>query len=321
MIKNILLYLVVLLCTFVFSIFYYEWFSWYLLVLTLCIPAFSLLISLPFMIYNAIRGFTVYVPEEADMGDDVSVRIAGCKGKGGFCPLIKIKFRLANEFAKSKKTVDFLYSGMLDEHAFRKLPKLTQDCGCVEIKAGYGKVYDMLGIFFVPVKLGFKSQFLIMPKEKKPAVLPDVDNERVIGYKPKPSGFAEEYELREYRSGDSLKNIHWKISAKYDDLVVKEPTVPIYRPLIIKPVITDKAKENNQTFAKLIYTVNYLKKSRAEVYLSCSDDKLIRISGDDDLKDYLLGVYQKKTFDYGMLNRDDNAVMYTITHNSEAVSA
>ena len=271
MIKNILLYLVVLFCTFVFNIFYYQWFSWYLFVLTLCIPLFSLAISLPFMISSAIKGFTVYVPKQAVMGDDLCIRIADGKGGFGFCTLLKINFKLKNEFANKKKSVEFLYSGMLDKYAYKKLPKLTQSCGCIEIKAKYGLVYDMLGIFFIPVKLNFISQFLVMPKEEKPKVLPSVGNELVVGYKPKPSGFADEYELRTYQNGDSLKNIHWKISAKYDDLVVKEPTAPVYRPYIIKPIITNNVTENNRTFAKLAYTMNYLKNSKADVYLCNSD--------------------------------------------------
>lgn len=31
------------------------------------------------------------------------------------------------------------------------------------------------------------------------------------------------YELREYRDGDTLKQVHWKLSAKLDRLMVREP--------------------------------------------------------------------------------------------------
>ncbi len=321
MLKNILLYLLVLLCAFVFNVFYYEWFSWYLLVLILCVPVLSLTISLPFMIVQAIKGFKIYVPKEVVMGDDLHIRIANSNGKFGFCPLVKIRFKLKNEFAGKKRSVEFLYGGLLDEHAYKKIEKQTKNCGCVTINAKYGKLYDMLGIFFIPVRLKFQSQFLIMPKEKEPKVMPSVETDSIIGYKPKMNGFAEEYELRNYQSGDSLKNIHWKISAKHDDLIVKEPSEPIYRPLIIKPIITNKPKENDITLAKLIYVANYFKNSKADVYLSYGKGNIIRLCGDEDITKYILSIYQKQFDENETLNCEENAVMYTITHSSEAVSA
>ena len=47
MLRNRLIYLAALLGGVVFYGFFYVWFSWYLLVLLLCLPWFSLLLSLP----------------------------------------------------------------------------------------------------------------------------------------------------------------------------------------------------------------------------------------------------------------------------------
>ncbi len=54
---------------------------------------------------------------------------------------------------------------------------------------------------------------------------------------PRPGGkavFGETYELRPYREGDSLRMIHWKMTAKRDELVTREPPEDT-RPL---PVLT-----------------------------------------------------------------------------------
>ena len=68
----------------------------------------------------------------------------------------------------------------------------------------------------------------------KPALLPDSDSSVIVGYKAKPGGgFYDFYELRQYQSGDSLKNIHWKLSSKQDELIVREPCEPIFNKLII----------------------------------------------------------------------------------------
>ena len=39
-------------------------------------------------------------------------------------------------------------------------------------------------------------------------------------------GFAEDHDLRSYRPGDPPNSIHWKLSSKTDDLIVREALVP-----------------------------------------------------------------------------------------------
>ena len=47
-------------------------------------------------------------------------------------------------------------------------------------------------------------------------------------------GGGEDYELRPYREGDDFRSIHWKATARRDELVVREELIP-RRPL---PVLT-----------------------------------------------------------------------------------
>lgn len=317
MFKNILLYLIVLLSAFIFSIFFYEWFSWFLLVVVLAVPIVSLAVSLPFMIINAVQGFSVSTLNELTVGDELCFRIAG--RHSFFCPLIKIIFKTSNDFAGKKKRLKFLYGGFLRNPVYRKTKILTQNCGCLNIKAKYGKVYDLLGIFFIPVKLNYNAEILIMPKAEKPTVLPDNEQMKIIGYKPKPSGFAEEYELRSYQQGDSLKNIHWKISARHNDLIVKEPSTPIYRPIIFKPVITKNCAENNITLGKFLYSANFIVKNKSMFYCVTPNNRVYLISNEDDIKRYLLHLYKKQSINNVTIGAE-NAISYTITHSGEVVS-
>lgn len=59
MIRNIIIYLCLLTGTFLFSIFYYAWFSWFLFLTVVSIPIISLLLSLPFMIRSACSGIEI----------------------------------------------------------------------------------------------------------------------------------------------------------------------------------------------------------------------------------------------------------------------
>ena len=39
-------------------------------------------------------------------------------------------------------------------------------------------------------------------------------------------GFAEDHDLRPYRPGDTANSIHWKLSSKLDEPIVREPLIP-----------------------------------------------------------------------------------------------
>ena len=43
------------------------------------------------------------------------------------------------------------------------------------------------------------------------------------------SDHSEVFQLRPYEQGDSLKQVHWKASCKFDDLIVRDASFPIVR--------------------------------------------------------------------------------------------
>ena len=88
MIKNILIYLALLAGAFVFNIFYYGWFSWFLLLIIIALPVISLVLSLPFMIYTAVKGVTVFSKDKIKINDDFYFGVCGKKSPISFVPQI-----------------------------------------------------------------------------------------------------------------------------------------------------------------------------------------------------------------------------------------
>ena len=41
------------------------------------------------------------------------------------------------------------------------------------------------------------------------------------------SDMSEVFGIREYREGDSIRNIHWKLTGKCDDIMIKLPSLPV----------------------------------------------------------------------------------------------
>ena len=44
---------------------------------------------------------------------------------------------------------------------------------------------------------------------------------------------SEVYQLREYRPGDDIRQIHWKLSSKLDRMIVRDPGLPLERSVLL----------------------------------------------------------------------------------------
>lgn len=319
MIKNILIYLLLLISAFVFNIFYFGWFSWFLLVLTIAVPLVSLLVSLPFMINGAVNGVLVFTHDILNIGDDFYIGVTGKKGRAVFCPRIKIRLNVKNDFCNKSEKMKIIYSGTLKKPFYTKNNRLSKHCGSVNITAKYAKIYDFTGIFFIPIKLDCNISCDIMPKTKKPSVLPDSSKISILGYKPKNGGFSDYYELRQYQSGDSLKNIHWKLSSKYDDLIVREPSTPIYRQFYVRLLFTQTPEINDDILARFMYVCNYLNKGGAPCLVINDGRGISSISNPSELREFIKALYRNQPFNTHFTDLAPSLV-YAIGESSEEVS-
>lgn len=302
MIRNIIIYLCLMTGTFLFSIFYYAWFSWFLFLTAVSIPIISLLLSLPFMIRCACSEIEIFAKENVFIKDDFYIAIAGKKRKPLFCPMMTLKIKSKNLTTDFCENIRIRFSGTFTKPLIRQCNNLTQHCGQLDIVCKNGKIYDILGIFFIPIKIKNHNFVRVLPKQQKPKVIPDSSNFTVTGYKPKPVGNSEIYELREYRHGDSLRNVHWKLSSKSDELIVKEPNIPIIKNCLIMPYLSNNADENDIVFAKLMYVCRYMIKNIGICFACDRNGNLFEIRTESDILNYFSALY---------LNTENNFVADT----------
>ena len=109
----------------------------------------------------------------------------------------------------------------------------TSFCGNVEIILESVRLCDLFGIFYIRRKVQSRAavkvmpEFEIMPLEITRATREfQADAEEYSGEK-KGDDPSELYQVREYRVQDSVRDIHWKLSAKEDELMVKEKGFPL----------------------------------------------------------------------------------------------
>lgn len=319
MIKNILFYLFVLAAAFTFSVVYYAWFSWFLLIAVICIPIASLIISLPFMVVSVVRGLDCFCDETVYNYRPFRIGVCAKNGKAVFCPFLKIKFKAVNRFASKRKAVVMKYGGKIGSSITAECDFLSQHCGCIEISAKYGRVYDFTGIFFLPIRLNFSAKSAVMPIPEKPETMPDSQSAVILGYKPIANGFSDDYELRQYQPGDSLKSIHWKLSSKSDELIVRQPCEPVRKKLIINPRICDKPDTNDFILARFSYVCSFLIESETPFYaLDSRSGEVTKINSENDVRRFLISLY----CGYSATNREslENSTFYNILPDGEEVS-
>lgn len=198
-------YLAVACGSLVFYFVYQQWLAWILLLIVLLLPLLSLCLSLPAMLSVQAQ---LYCPGLTRVG--VPTR-TGLRITSSFpTPPTACRIRLVNGLTGER------YTG----HPGELVP--TEHCGKMTITATQLVVYDYLGLFRRKLPALPVCTVLIMPKPI-PGQLPQYGNRNNSRWKPKVGGgLAENHELRLFRPGDDLRNVHWKMSAKTGKLIYRE---------------------------------------------------------------------------------------------------
>lgn len=119
-----------------------------------------------------------------------------------------------------------------------KLQKIFDNCGKIKISLKSIHCWDFIGAFSKEVKCFDETKALILPKTYPLEVnmasgnQTDLNSDEYSMYK---SGFdpSETFAIREYIPGDNVKNIHWKLSEKLNDVIVRELSLPINNTVLL----------------------------------------------------------------------------------------
>lgn len=249
--KNWLVYLLGLAGALAFRVFYYGWYGWFLLVVVVCLPLFSFLVSLPAMVRVRIR---VELPEHCLRNTPTYVTL---RASNGFLPMPRCRFRLRLRHRMTGRTV--LLKQRALGHDSWYVPVETDHCGVLECSAERGWVYDYLGLFRLPVRAGEPVELMIHPEPKAPEHLPNLTQFLARRRQPKPGGgFSEEHELRDYRPGDSLRDMHWKLSVKTDRLIVREAQEPVRERNLLTLDLRGEPEQVDATLEQLLWLSQWL---------------------------------------------------------------
>lgn len=237
-----------------FAVNYTAWFSSFLFYAVLLLPPFSLLLSLwPYV----TQQLSFSAPMQVHRGDlsDLKITVKG-RGCPYYLPLlltvtqtdlshtadtashaIRCKFAPYPIVVRDKKHHNRL---VLRAAGGIRVPIPTLHTAVIrtEIRSAY--MWDFLGLFRFRMRLvknGTRRDPLLTDITVLPHTMPPRGKLQMWDNSPaalvptqRPS---EQYEIRAYRPGDALRSVHWKLTAKIDDILVRESVEPAYSVLAI----------------------------------------------------------------------------------------
>lgn len=252
MAKKRILYGLFLLAAVVFHSFYTGWFSFFLLVFAVLLPFFSLLVSLPAMLRAA---YEAELPVRCFCGQSVQYRLLA--HHAAKLPVSRCRLRL---------TVSDAVSGEVRQQKLELAGTIgfalridTRHAGVQTVQLSKGRVCDALGLFSLPLRLPDACSIAVEPEPQEPDELPNLSRFQYRSYHPKPGGgFSEIHDLREYRPGDSLHEIHWKLSAKTDKLIVREAEEPNRGLIVLSFDFSGSRAQLDSTLRQLLWLSGWL---------------------------------------------------------------
>ncbi|MCM1190834.1 MAG: DUF58 domain-containing protein [Butyrivibrio sp.] len=218
MTRRIILYILILAsCCWLVMLYTFQGLR-FLLALLLCVPLLCLLSLLPQKrrVEVEIGGMPDYVTR----GECIRLRVTVThKGR---LPLAGLKirgtWRAHGEKPLKVENMTRGLSGRTRREIEFELP--AEHCGAAEFTVEKVKIYDCLRLFSVSVSGKQVRRLLVTPK-----LLPVPDSEAGLILNLLRTHSEEEdgdFFVREYRPGDSPRSIHWKLTAKEDELQVKD---------------------------------------------------------------------------------------------------
>lgn len=242
--KRWFLYLTALLGCLVFYLAYQQWFSWLLLMGVLFLPVVSLVFSLPAIVLSRVRReMPLAVRQDAPLNIQVTVRS-------------KLPVPPWNAAIQTYHTVTGDHMLL---NAGSHYP--TKHCGALNCRVRWVRIYDYLGMFRFPLRRPEDFRVFIRPVPLPPPAEPDLSQLLVTAWRPKTGGgFAENHELRLYRPGDSLQQIHWKLTAKTGKLILREPMVPDKNRMLLWLTLYGDPDQIDRKLGRLLWLSSYLQR-------------------------------------------------------------
>lgn len=222
MARRRILYGLTLVAALLFQITNDNYLATFLLALALALPVLSLLLTLPAVVGCRLR--LSPQPAAVPRGDPAVWLLQPDSHSPLPLPRLSLRLELKNLLTGQIDKKKLALNG-LSRRAPVSYPADTAHCGLLELRVKKLRIYDYLGLFSFRLPIPEPARLITEPVPVDPGPLTLPEGAGIIPHSGTPSrkDNSEDYDLREYRPGDPLRSVHWKLSSKWDNLIVREP--------------------------------------------------------------------------------------------------
>lgn len=310
MIKSKIAYLILLVSMILFYILFIDSMSLMILIITAVFPfiQFILLSYSSRKITASINIETLTVPKNTDT--KIIVKIKNHSLLPVSCAMASVSMK--NTLTGECQTLTTLLPVSSDNEQCLKFCVSYAHCGKVEVTLNSLKIYDYVKLFSKTVKMNISQEIVVVPSlvNISPSVRISMNGTTESDeFSKTRSGddCSEIFNIREYVYGDKLNRIHWNLTTKLDDLMVKEYSLPVSSQVVILfEFCTDENSEekfskNDAAIETAMSLSHYLVKNDISHKICWYDSglKILRsekINSDDDFSAFIGAIFNSGTY-------------------------
>lgn len=247
MFKNKLIYLSIIVASFIFFILYKDRLA---LILFLAILIFTFFLFLSAVIMRIFVKISVDCKQRVVFAEN-KVMVEVCINNYSFLPITQVfinakyKNNLLKNFDKSKMS---FFANPFSKNRY-EMELRSKHYGNVQVYFNNAVITDYFGIFSFKIKLNKEYTLSFLPKRYEiDATLRQnmyTLSEATTYSKHKPGDDPSEvFAIREYVEGDKLNRIHWKLSTKQEQFMVKDYSLPISEAVLLYPELVFKTEDD-----------------------------------------------------------------------------
>ena len=230
MILTKILFIVLILICAAFYILYIWDFALVLLVVMLMLPVFLFITT-----FIAKKMISVDFSLRSDtVAKNDSFPVQLCVTNRSIFPIGKAEARIEYYNVFNNQITDFeLYFPIQSRNSQRITFQVSSRfCGNLKIRCAYISIFDPIRLFRFRTGKNTTAEVFVMPEghdiSGSISFADHYTEESTMFSESKPGDDPSEvFDLREYNPGDKLNRIHWKLSSKKDEFIVKDYSLPV----------------------------------------------------------------------------------------------
>ena len=235
MLKPVILWVLWVLCALAMYIFGDNALTLLLLALSVLIPPLTYLVS-----SIALRGVSASLsfPFVMQKGKDAECAVV-IKSRS-LLPLWRMRCRAEtqNLLTGEKGTLEICLSLMPKSQKEIRFRVGSEYCGRINVTMTEIGAFDPFSIFRTTAKSDALARAMVYPDTFEAEVSIALNNAQLEDcdeYSPNKPGWdrTETFQIREYVDGDSIRQIHWKLTTKYDKIIIRDPALPVLRSVLV----------------------------------------------------------------------------------------